>query len=204
MIKAVIFDVGGVILYIENLFLPVKEAFQPEDMEIFWQELNESFSPLCRGEGDLLNFWKDLAKKHNKNIPENTLKKLWIDEFEQYLIINEEVKKIIIELKKKYKLAILSNTIKEHADLLKKNESFKEVYALFDVVIFSNEVKMAKDNKDIFLFVLKKLKLTPEECIFTDDTKKFVDVAKSVGINAVQFKSVKQFKEELNKLGIFV
>ncbi len=202
MIKAIIFDIGGVILDMSPLALPLKDVFEPEDVAAFWQELNLKFTPLCRGEGTLYEFWKGITKELGKDIPDSVLKKLWMEDFEKCLIINEEVKEIIISLKKNYKLAIISNVIPEHAGLLKNNKTFRELLKIFDKVIFSNEVKMSKDSRDIFLLALRQLNLKPEECVFTDDVKKFVDVAKSLGINAVQFRNALQFREELVKHGV--
>jgi epoxide hydrolase-like predicted phosphatase len=204
MIKAVIFDIGGVILDMEKLSSPIKEIFNPSDMTAFWQEVNEKFSPLCRGEGTLLDFWKKFAKEKKNNISEVELKKRMIDNFGKHLFIDKEVKKIIVSLKKKYKLGIISNTIKEHVDELKKVKEFREVESFFDVIILSYKVKMTKEKKDIFLLALKELGLKPEECVFTDDTKKFVGVAKSLGIKAIQFKTAEQFKKDLKKLGVKV
>ena len=198
MIKAIIFDVGGVILDFKPLILPVVKIFHPEDETKFWEDLNLRFIPLCRGEGTLLQFWKDLAKEYEKEIPENTLKKLWRSEFETNLIINKDIIKIIMSLKGKYKLGIISNTIKEHADIFMKNDYFE----LFDTVILSHEVKMTKDAKDIFFLAIKKLRVKPEECAFIDDIKKFVETSKSVGMNAILFKNPEQLKLELRKLDI--
>jgi HAD superfamily hydrolase (TIGR01509 family) len=202
MIKAVIFDVGGVILEAGQLEMPVLRLFRPENKEEFWQDLNVKFSPLCRGEGTLLDFWKNLAKDHGKDIPEKELKRLWTDEFKDNLIIDKEVSELIAKLKKNYRLAIISNAIGEHTKMLADNPQFVKLRESFDLVIFSNEVKMAKDNKDIFLYTLGKLKLKPAECVFTDDTKQFVDVARSVGINAIQFKNIVEFKKYLVGFGV--
>jgi HAD superfamily hydrolase (TIGR01509 family) len=204
MIKAVIFDIGGVILDSEQLMKPVQDVFMPKDKDKFWQELNESFSYLCRGEGKLYDFWKKFAKEKGMDIPDEILRKLWDKDFEESLLINEEVKGIISSLKKNYKLAIISNIINEHASVLKKNKSFIEIHNMFDVITFSNEVRMSKDTKDIFLHTIKLLNVKPEECVFTDDTKKFVGVAKSLGINAVQFKTAEQFRKDLVNFGVKV
>lgn len=203
MIKAVIFDVGGVILNLEQLAIPVMETFRPEDKEKFWQDLNEKFSPLCRGEGNLYDFWKALAKDHGKNIPEERLRTLWNDDFEKSLVINKDVLDIIKKLKKKgYRLAIISNIITEHAGKLRNNSSFSELSRLFDLIIFSNEVRMAKDSKEIFALALKELGLKPEECVFTDDTQKFVDMASSIGIKAVRFTTAGELKKYLKSINL--
>ena len=59
---------------------------------------------------------------------------------------------------------------------------------------------MAKDDKRIFLMAAKKLKVKPKECIFIDDVKDFVNVAKSTCMKGIQFKNIGQLKSELNEI----
>ncbi|MBU0535753.1 MAG: HAD-IA family hydrolase, partial [Nanoarchaeota archaeon] len=54
----------------------------------------------------------------------------------------------------------------------------------------------------IYLLVLKKIGLKPEECIFIDDRKKYTDAAEKVGINGIQFRDAEQLKKELAGLSI--
>jgi putative hydrolase of the HAD superfamily len=200
MIKAIIFDLGGVIVDIEPLISQVFEVFQPEDEEKFWEEINTESIPLCKGEISLLQFWKRIASKAGKDIPEYVLKDLWVKDYEALGTINQGVQDIVYSLKKSYKLAILSNSIKENAKFGEK----LGIYEIFDVVILSHEVGLTKEEGEIFLLVAERLGATPEECIFIDDVHAFVTGAKSVGMQAILFQNARQLKSDLEALDITI
>ncbi len=96
-----------------------------------------------------------------------------------------------------YKLALLSNIEKGIADYTKKRYRHN-----FDTFILSCDLGFAKPDKRIWQITLKKLKAKPEEAVFIDDIKEYVIKARSMGINAIQFKSVSQVKKELKRLGV--
>ena len=194
MIKAVLFDLGGVIIDIQPFAAQVLEVFQPEDTKEFWAYINVEAVPLCKGEVTLLQFWKTVAKTCGKDVPEYVLKDLWVIRGEPD--INEGISEIVYSLKNRYKLAIISNTMKEH-----KFEK-KGIFALFDVVILSCDVGLTKDGTDIFLMAAKKLQVNPEECLFIDDIPQFVEVAESVGMKGILFENAANLKCNLEKYGV--
>ncbi len=51
--------------------------------------------------------------------------------------------------------------------------------------------------------VLKELDAKPEECLFVDDRKKNIDVAKKMGMNVILFKTNKELFAEFRRYGIF-
>jgi len=83
------------------------------------------------------------------------------------------------ELKKKYKLAILSDAPRMQAwiRLVAMNIQDK-----FDIVVTFDDTKTRKPNRKPFLCVLKKLGLNPEECLMVGDSlKKDIAPAKKLG-----------------------
>jgi HAD superfamily hydrolase (TIGR01509 family) len=204
MVKAIIFDIGGVILDMSLLTSQAITVFNPDNPKEFSRELSIETVRACRGEISLFEAFKNMAKKRSKNIPDKLLKELWIKDFEKSIPINEATKQIILSLKKSYKLGIISNIVDEHAKVILNSESYRELFKLFDFIIFSNEVKKTKDRKDIFLLASKKAGVSPEECVFTDDIPEFVEVSKSIGMKGIVFKTAEQFKKDLKKLGVKV
>jgi HAD superfamily hydrolase (TIGR01509 family) len=197
MIKAVIFDLGGVIIDITPLISEVNQVFEPMNKEAFWEKINAETMSLCKGNGSLIDFWKHLAETMGKDIPHHVLKNLWITE-NPWDFVNQDVYKIITVLQPAYKLAIISNTIQEHTKINRK----KGLFNLFDVVILSHEVKLTKHNTDIFVKAAKALNVSPQECIFIDDIPQFVDVAESVGMKGIHFKNAHQLKSALEELHV--
>lgn len=198
MIKAVIFDVGGVIIDIKPLLMKTLDVFQPSNADEFWKEVNDEAVPLCRGKMTLLEFWRRIAQKCHKDIPDDVLKELWIKDYNPLLFLNQDVHEIIATLKGRYKLAIVSNTMREHGRI----DSLSGIFDLFDVVLLSHEVGLTKDEEAIFFLVAEKLGVKPEECIFVDDFQKFVDIAASVGMKAILFEDANQLKRALNSFDV--
>jgi len=85
---------------------------------------------------------------------------------------------------KKYKLILLSNTNTLHIDWIKNNVSFYEEFKnCFDVFYLSHEINLRKPNADIYQFVLSKNNLTPETCLFIDDTEENTKAASKLDIH---------------------
>lgn len=200
MVKAIIFDIGDVIVNLKPISEKVLKVFQPEDEEKFWGTVNTEAIPLCKGEISLLHFWRTLAERMGKDIPDHVLEDLWAKNCDILVSFNEGMHEIINSLKKTYKLAILSNTIDEHAKI---NEKLG-IYELFDVIILSHEVGLTKSEKEIFLLVAETLGVIPEECVFIDDVKKFIDVAHSVGMKTILFENAQQLKSDLQAFNVLV
>ncbi len=200
MIKAIIFDLGGVVLDMKPLLEKAARIFHPSDKDKFWKEINEEAIPLTKGEISLLEFWKIIAKNHKKRISDRKLSKLWVEDYEQLTSLDEDVMKIARSLRNTYKVGIISNTIAEHVRINKKLGR----YNFSDVVTLSNEVKMTKDEEEIFFITAKKLGVKPEECLFIDDVEKFVQVAKSVGMKAILYKNPIRLKESLKSFSVII
>lgn len=84
---------------------------------------------------------------------------------------------------KKYQLILLSNTNEIHIDWIIKNVPFFENFKnCFDAFYLSHEINLRKPDANIYEFVLEKHKLSPETCLFIDDTKENTEAASAMGI----------------------
>ena len=97
----------------------------------------------------------------------------------------------------KYKIGMLSNV---GSGFFNKFLSESEQKELFDEVILSSEVGMAKPEVMIFELTAQRLGVKPSECIMIDDTKINIDASESDGMRAIWFISTDQAKYELNRL----
>jgi putative hydrolase of the HAD superfamily len=100
------------------------------------------------------------------------------------------------ELKKKYKLAILSDAprIQVWIRLVAMNIQDK-----FDIVVTFDDTKTRKPNKKPFLYALKKLRLKPEECLMVGDSlKKDIVPAKKLGFRTAFAKYGLNITEKAN------
>lgn len=109
---------------------------------------------------------------------------------------NEKAIDWIKELKKsgKFKIALLSNI--GHG-WIEEFFSKSELDELFDEVILSGDVRMAKPGLPIYEMMIKKLKVKPGECLMFDDRPDNVEAAKKADMNSVVFDSIEQASAEL-------
>jgi glucose-1-phosphatase len=117
-----------------------------------------------------------------------------------FLSRKENVISLLHKLNGKYKLALLSNTDALHTEYWQ--ELLGNDMKLFKEVILSFEVHKAKPDPEIFRIALQKLEAMPAECIYIDDVLEYVEAARKLGINAIQFKSYRQLKSDFKKLGV--
>ena len=196
MIKAILFDAGGVIVTHGSQIDSFAKIFKTNDKEKLWKNINHLVGPLCSGEISEVEYWKRVSKSENINpseVPDN----LWNLNYAESTVVNKDVLLLIKNLRNKYKTILISNTLKAHAEINVK----RGVFEYFDDVVNSYEVHLSKDTIRIFNLALKRNKLLPEECIFIDDIQKFLDIANSIGIKGILYKNIFQLKNDLNKLG---
>jgi putative hydrolase of the HAD superfamily len=83
------------------------------------------------------------------------------------------------ELKKKYKLAILSDASRIQVWLRLVSMNIQDK---FDIIVTFDDTKTKKPSKKPFLYVLRKLKLNSEDCLMVGDSlKRDIAPAKKLG-----------------------
>lgn len=99
--------------------------------------------------------------------------------------IPSEKLEMLLRLKKKYKILMLSNT--NNLSYSRNLEMFQEgghnVNDYFDKCYLSYKMHLAKPTPEIFEAVLKDADLKPEECYFLDDGIHNIETARNLGFN---------------------
>lgn len=98
-----------------------------------------------------------------------------------------------------YRLYYLSNYGEYPRELSRETLRFTE---LMDGGIFSYQLKILKPSPWIYLELMKKYNIQPEEAVFIDDSAVNVEGAKTVGLHTILFTSYENTLEELKKLGV--
>jgi epoxide hydrolase-like predicted phosphatase len=101
------------------------------------------------------------------------------------------------ELRKKYPLALLSNS---ESSYLRNILIEKDLEKLFDVILISSEIGVAKPDKEMFEMALSKLGVAPEEVVFIDDQQKNIDAAEKLGIKGIRFEDVDSLRKKMNEI----
>lgn len=103
---------------------------------------------------------------------------------------------ILRELKKHYKLVLLSDNVREWVDyILKVNKDLE----IFDYKFFSYELESIKEDNITFVKVLDKIKAKPEEVFFIDDSLENIKSAESIGVTGVQFTTAEELEQKLKE-----
>lgn len=107
-------------------------------------------------------------------------------------------REIVVKLKELgYTLALLSVHSKEWVDYCEEKFDF---HKLFDVRVYSYDIKASKPDPKSFEFTLEKLKAKPEECLFIDDSDINVEAAESLGIKSILFTTAEDLEIKLKEL----
>ncbi len=187
MIKNILIDLGGVIVKLDRE--KCVESFRNIGYVDFDKILNNYLQ-----EGFFLDFekgtitegeFKDIIRANvGKNVSDQEIDNAMGD-----FLTEISTKKLydLIELRKKFKLYLLSNTnpvaIRKVDDLFRMSGYVFEDF--FDKTFLSYQMKMVKPDTAIFVEVLKYANINAGETLFIDDSLVNLESAESLGINTM-------------------
>lgn len=106
---------------------------------------------------------------------------------------------LFASIAKKRKLALLSNTDPIHVAHLESNFSFFRFFPR-PARIYSCAVRARKPSPVVFQAALKAVKTPASQAVFIDDIFEYVQVARSLGLEAIHYLNPSQLRSELNAL----
>jgi len=197
--KNLILDLGGVILKIDyqltiNAF---KKIGMPQAEKLYSQQSQiPLFDQLEKGEINETDFFRDIRSMGQSSESDDEIRRCW-----NSLIIElpEENVKRLYELKKSYRLFLLSNTNSIHE--IAYREMIIQQYGsfvfddIFEKMYLSHLVHLREPSRDIFEFVIADGQLEKSETLFIDDSIQHVEAARKSGIDSVLFPAGKLLKE---------
>lgn len=197
-IKNVVFDFGGVLLDWNPRYFYSEIFNDDEKMEYFIQNIvtTKWNSQMDRGRSfeDCMN---ELAKEHEEYRDQIMLyRKGWEKMLKGEISSGIKVLKAVLN-SDKYKVYGLTNWSAETFPYAYNKYTFLQQ---FEGIVVSGEEKMIKPEKGIYLTLLDRYQLKPEETFFMDDNKDNVAMAKSRGINALVFTGTNENLKEISKI----
>ncbi|RLA97490.1 MAG: hypothetical protein DRG32_03510 [Deltaproteobacteria bacterium] len=195
MIRAVIFDWGGVL--IENP-APALLAYFSRRLGVSPEELNEAYRKYAeafqKGKISEEELWRGIVAR--LDIKEEPSPSLWYEAFREVYTPREEVFSLASELKDRgYRVGLLSNTEEGAVRYFQE-----QGYEMFDVAVFSCREGTRKPERRIYEIALERLEVFPQEAIFIDDNEEFAKGAKEVGMEAVLYTGTQALKGALSSL----
>lgn len=195
MIKAIIFDFGGVLAeegFKEGLMTIGKEkGFDPDH---FFKILSELVyqTGYVTGSSDEHAYWNAVREKtgvtgDDKKLREEVLKRLKL---------RPEMMEVVKKIKSSgFIVAILSDQTNWLDDLNQRTPFYQH----FDHVFNSFYLKKTKRDPSLFRDICVQLGLKPEEILFVDDSPDNIKRAASEGLKTIHFKGVSEFEKEIQK-----
>jgi epoxide hydrolase-like predicted phosphatase len=204
--RALIFDYGNVLDIVDDMqpWLAKRDMMAaPFGMsgEELWNLIyyTEPWQKLKRGQISVDEFWDAILRP--LGITDHAAQMAFADRLVQGRDkVHPEMAALLRELKPHYRLALLSNT-----HLLDMDVWIADVQGLidiFDVVVSSAAVGLAKPEPEIYQLALQRLSVEPEEALFIDDLPRNTTAAQALGIPSIVFVSPTQLRRELQERGI--
>jgi len=195
-IRAVFFDLGGVILRTE--FQSPRERLA-EDVGLTYEELvkivfeSRSSQDASIGKISEDEHWKVVTRALHRPLKEReAIQK----EFFAGDIIDRELIAFIRSLRPRYGTGLISNAW----DGLRAYMEREKLADAFDVLTISAEVGVMKPEAAIFQYALEQLEVKPKEAVFVDDFIENIAGCEAVGMRGIHFKSLEQTLKELKSI----
>lgn len=200
-IKAIIFDLGRVLLDFDHLIACRKLAgfTVKKEKEIFDLFFDSGLTNLFEaGKISPEDFFSEVKNALDLKLDYAKFLPIWNEIF-FFNDKNLAVYNLAESLKNNYTLALLSNINILHFEYIKK--AFPILDA-FHKIIASFELGLTKPDPMIYERALKILGVSAEQTFYTDDRPELVDSASRLGIKGFLFKGIEELKNDLSACGI--
>ena len=195
-LKAVIFDMDGVLFDTEKIYLDVwTKIFN----KYGYKMTKEIYCKVIATGRE--NVKKVFKEEFGENLPiEEMYKEKDIDlakELEKKIPIKNGAYELLNYLRnKKYKLALATSASRERMEKQLKESNF---ITIFDEVVCKDDVTKTKPNPEIFLKVANKLNVRPEECIVIEDSAAGIEAAYNGNMTSIHVVDLKEADEKIKQ-----
>lgn len=197
-IRALILDYGGVISQpqnhenIGNIVRSLKQDYA-SFMNVYYGLRGQYDAGQVSGK----QYWINILRHYGFDPSDFDLPRLIEEDVKSWTHPNKSMLRFLAENRDKiHKLAIISNMNYDSLAYIKNNFDW---LPLFDECAFSCELGKNKPGREIYETCIKNLGLSPEECLFVDDSAENVAGAQRLGMPVIHYKGFSEFLHELDE-----
>lgn len=195
-IRAIFFDLGGVILRTEyqapRQQLAERFGMDYEDIDKIVFGI-ESAKRASVGEITEEEHWRHVMKV--LKLPVEDYKPIE-REFFGGDVLDRSLIQFLRSLRPQYKTGLISNAWSGLRSYILR-EKFDDA---FDQIIISAEVKVAKPSAKIYHLALEQVGVSPNEAVFVDDVWENIQACEKVGMKGILFKTAASTIKQINNL----
>jgi epoxide hydrolase-like predicted phosphatase len=196
MIKAVFFDLGGVIIRTEyqapRQHLAERLGMEYEDLVklVFESPTSQRASV---GEISDKEHWAEVTKRLRRPPSETEMIR---NEFFAGDVVDHEIVEFLRSLRPHYFVGLISNAWPDLREYVAK-QGFDDA---FDHMVISGEVGVMKPEARIYQIALEQAGVSPNEAVFVDDFYENIEGCRAVGMHGIHFRDPHKTLVELRIL----
>jgi putative hydrolase of the HAD superfamily len=196
MIKAVFFDLGGVIVRTEfqapRQHLAERLGMEYEDLV---KLVFDSPSSIQASHGEISDkeHWAEVTKRLRRPAAETEAIR---EEFFAGDVVDREIVEFLRSLRPDYFVGLISNAWPD----LREYIASQKIDDAFDHMVISGEVGVMKPEARIYQLALEQAGVSPKEAIFVDDVYENIEGCERVGIKGIHFKDPESALKQLKTL----
>ncbi len=200
MIRAVIFDMGGVLVHTHDsddllASFDAMLGLEPGSLRMRLYS-GPAWEAVSKGEMSLEAYWREVGEALEPALP---------PEFRGYrdnffrATLDPATVRLAWRLRSRYAVGLLSNATK----LLARDITAEPRFAgLFDAVVVSAMEGYRKPEPEAFRIAARRLGLSPSACVLIDDKERNTKAARAVGMHAVLYEDALQTERALRAMGV--
>jgi epoxide hydrolase-like predicted phosphatase len=196
-IRAIVFDIGGVLEYTEAMTFD--ERWEKELGLEAGAMLNRMIDTWGGGSIGIVSL-EEIHEKMGEvlGMSEAQVNDYMEEMWASYLgTLNQELYDYFKSLRPRFQTALLSNSFVGAREREEEAYKFSEVC---DFIIYSHEVGLQKPKPAIYALTCEELGVSPQEVIFLDDRESLIEAAKAFGMQGVVFRDNAQTIAEIEAI----
>ena len=195
-IKAIFFDLGGVILRTENSSartnLATEFGMSYAEMDRFVFE-SKSAALASLGKMTEEEHWLDVTRRLDRPMTDMSHIR---DSFFGGDQIDQDIIDLLRSLRKTHRTGLISNAW----DGMRRWMTDQKLADAFDALIISAELGIAKPDARIYQYALEQLGVEAGQSIFVDDVEKNIAASAAIGMHGILFQTSQQTLAEIQQL----